>query len=376
VSIEPSSQERTFIIADDLTGACDAAVAFSSRGFNTEVLLDAKSFGSANIEVCAICTQTREISPDQAAGVIHYIAQRHDLKQYGQIFKKIDSTFRGNTFHEIRAVLDAFRDYFVVVAPAYPALGRISVDGILKVRDLTGETSIAIRDGLHASGLRPHWIAADQSAHQIEQQMLQSLRAGNRLVFCDASTDEDLQATVGAAKALQKRILWVGSAGLAHALAAELPPQSPCAERHVNGSILIFVGSDHPVTQMQVAHLRQQNAVATWPHEIAENAVILIPVECDRTTEDEIRIATANFTPQSVSCLFTTGGDTAMLVCRALGIHSLCLHEEFEPGLPRATALGGPFTGCNVILKSGGFGQTGVLSRIAKHFNHQKVAAL
>jgi D-threonate/D-erythronate kinase len=380
VWIEPSSQARTFIIADDLTGACDAAVAFSTRGFNTDVLLDAKSPGSADIEVCATCTQTRETSANRAAEAIHRIAQRHDLKQYGQIFKKIDSTFRGNTFHEIRAALDAFRDHFVVVAPAYPALGRISVDGILKIRDVAGKTSIAVRDGLHASGLRPHWISAGQSSNQIEQEMSKSLRAGNRIVFCDAATNEDLKATVGAARALQQRILWIGSAGLAHALAADLRPQGSCTERHANGSVLIFVGSNHLVTEMQVADLRKMNPAAVWPQEIAdqaspENAATIFRIERSQTTEDEIRIAVANFKPHTVSCLFMTGGDTAMLVCRALGIHSLSLHKEFEPGVPQATALGGPFTGCNVILKSGGFGRIDVLSRVVKHFSHE-VAAL
>jgi D-threonate/D-erythronate kinase len=381
VSIEPSSRPRTFIIADDLTGACDAAVAFSSRGLSTEVLLDANHPGSANVEVCGICTGTRETAVDRAVGTVHRVAQQQNLKHYDQIFKKVDSTFRGNTFHEIHAAFDAFYDYFVVVAPAYPALGRISVDGVLKVRDVTGETSIAVRDGLQATGLRPYWIAAGQPASQIEQRMLQSLKDGNRLVFCDAVTDEDLQATVRAARAMQKPILWIGSAGLAHALAANLPAQPSRVHRHRKGFLLIFVGSNHPVTQRQITDLHEQNGVPIWSSDIVdgtppENAAILFRIERGRTTEDEIRIAVARFTPQLVSCLFMTGGDTAMLVCRALGIHSLRLHEEFEPGLPQATSTGGNFAGCTIILKSGGFGQTDVLSRIAKHFSQEKVATL
>ena len=130
-----------------------------------------------------------------------------------------------------------------------------------------------------------------------------------------------------------------------------------------------------------MADLREQNAVTLWPSSILdktppENTATLFRIEWGQTTKDEIRSAVASFTPHTVSCLFMTGGNTAMLVCRALGIHSLRLHGEFEPGLPHATALGGPFTGCNIILKSGGFGQTDVLSRITKRFSHEKVAAL
>src|SRR5580658_3928883 len=89
VSIEPSSRTRIFIIADDLTGACDAAVAFSSRGASTEVFLDVEHSGSVNVDVCAICTRTREASTEQALEAIHDVAQRQDLKHYDLIFKKV-----------------------------------------------------------------------------------------------------------------------------------------------------------------------------------------------------------------------------------------------------------------------------------------------
>jgi D-threonate/D-erythronate kinase len=379
VSIEPSSRTRTFIIADDLTGACDAAVAFSHRGASTEVLLDANHYGIADIQVRAISTETREGPPERAIEIIHGIAQREDLSHYDQIFKKIDSTFRGNTLSEIRAALDVFHDYFAVLAPAYPALGRTSVDGALNIRDITGETSISLRETLLTAGLRPYWIAARQSANQIERHMLQNLQGGNRLVFCDAVTEEDLRSTVDAARATRRRILWIGSAGLAHALAADIPARKPPAEVHPKGATLIFVGSNHPVTQKQVADLQKNSAVNISQSEIPdkvqpETAAIVFRIERSQTTEAEIRSAVEKLALQPVSCLFVTGGDTAMLVCHALGIHSLRLQEEFEPGIPQGVAVGGPFTGCNIILKSGGFGQTGVLSRVAKHFSGEKVA--
>jgi uncharacterized protein YgbK (DUF1537 family) len=94
----------------------------------------------------------------------------------------------------------------------------------------------------------------------------------------------------------------------------------------------------------------------------------VVPVRRGHTTESDICSAMQGFSPQDVSCLFMTGGDTATLVCRALGIQSLQLRDEFEPGLPRGVAAGGAFAGCTVILKSGGFGETDVLCRIARTF--------
>jgi uncharacterized protein YgbK (DUF1537 family) len=349
-------------------------VSIEPSGASTLVMFDADSFEDTEAEVCAICTETRDIPAEQAVETLHRIAQRPELELYDQVFKKIDSVFRGNTFREVQAAVDAFPTRFAVIAPAYPALGRISADGMLNVRDIAGETSIPVRERLHATGLRPRWIAAGQSAQEIERQMLQSLREGVRVAFCDAVTEQDLHATVQAARALQTNILWIGSAGLAHALAADIPSRTLRAEGSAGGVLLIFAGSDHPVTQSQMAALHQQHSVLTWPAVCTDNAptAVLFHIYRGETTEDEIRTAVSSFSPQTVSCLFMTGGDTAMLVCRALGIHSLCLHDEFEPGLPQGTAVGGSFAGCNVILKSGGFGQIDVLSRIATHFCQKK----
>jgi uncharacterized protein YgbK (DUF1537 family) len=383
-SIEPPSRARTFIIADDLTGACDAAVAFSRAGVDTEVLLDMEHSVGDGPEVRAICTETRNVPVEQAIGTLQRVAHRQDLGHYEQIFKKIDSVFRGNTFHEIKATIDVFHNYLAVIAPAYPALGRTSSDGMLRVRDIAGESSIPVRERLHAIGLHPRWIAPGHSAQHIEQQMSQSLREGNRAVFCDANTAEDLQSIVRAARAMQTRIptriLWIGSAGLAHALADHLPIAEQPLEHPTDGAVLIFSGSDHPVTQRQIAALHEQHEVFIWPTvdsgKKPTDSIIVFRIERGHTTEEEIRAAVSSLMPQTISCLFLTGGDTAMLVCRALGIHSLRLHHEFEPGIPQATAEGGLFAGCTVILKSGGFGSADVLCRIAKHFNHQKEAIL
>ena len=82
------------------------------------------------------------------------------------------------------------------------------------------------------------------------------------------------------------------------------------------------------------------------------------------------------FAPHHVSCLFMTGGDTAALVCRALGIESLDLEIELAPGLPQGTAAGGRFGGCTVVLKSGGFGESSIMSRLVDQFGHRERCVL
>ena len=114
--------------------------------------------------------------------------------------------------------------------------------------------------------------------------------------------------------------------------------------------------------------LLEQHETATSSSNLEPgNEVVIVPVTLGVTTESNIRAAVAPFTASQLGCLFMTGGDTAILVCRALGIRALNLDREFEPGIPQATAIGGPFAGCTVILKSGGFGEVEVISRIASH---------
>jgi uncharacterized protein YgbK (DUF1537 family) len=372
-SIESSLRPQTLIIADDLTGACDAAVAFSSKGASTQVRLHADLISSESFDVSAVCTESRDMSAEQAVRTIHHVAETLDSKPYDQIFKKIDSTFRGNTFSEIQATLDAFKNYFAIVAPAYPALGRTVTGGMLMISDITGETAVRLRERFDEIGLPFHWIPAGQNPQQIKQKMLRSLRSGHRMIFCDAVTNEDLHAAVCAAKALPQKILWVGSAGLADALAADLPAKPLRRKIHAGGPVLFFVGSNHPVTQKQVSALREQHASLLPPCGASkEDAPLFLRIEHDQTTEEEIRAAVSNYASQTVSCLFMTGGDTAMLVCRALGIRTLCLHHEFEPGVPQAIATGGSFDGCTVILKSGGFGQTDILNRVVRNFSQKR----
>ena len=96
--------------------------------------------------------------------------------------------------------------------------------------------------------------------------------------------------------------------------------------------------------------------------------IFLVPVKRGITTELDISSALKWIRPNNISCLFMTGGDTAILVCRALGIQGLQLQDEFAPGLPRGLALGGTLAGSPVILKSGGFGETDVLCRIVEAY--------
>jgi uncharacterized protein YgbK (DUF1537 family) len=55
--------------------------------------------------------------------------------------------------------------------------------------------------------------------------------------------------------------------------------------------------------------------------------------------------------------LFLTGGETALAVCRALGVTGIDILGELEAGIPWGRLAGGVAPGLQVVTKAGGFGR-------------------
>ena len=370
-------------MADDLTGACDAAVAFADRGLRTRVVLTGMSKDDESAEVYALSTGSRDLPVEEAIQRLSELAASPEIVGFQCLFKKVDSVFRGNTAHEIAAAVRLFGTDLAVVAPAYPVLGRISLNGVIHVRDLDGERHVQAVEALRSAGLEPDFVAARGSPEILEAEMLKTAhRNRNGVVYCDAVDEADLEEVVQAAGRLRLRVLWIGSGGLAHAVAATRPMHAAPAASSTVGTVLIFAGSDHPVSLHQLHHLRERGDIVCWspgslrPEGVASTGAVVIPVDCGSTAEREIADLARRFDPHDVSCLFMTGGDTAALVCRALGIESLDLQTEFAPGLPQCAAAGGPFGGRTVVLKSGGFGDADTISRIVDQFARRERCVL
>ena len=347
---------RLIILADDLTGACDVAVAFTAMYDPVRVQINGESPEPAGIQ--AITTESRDLAVIQAEARIRNVAER--LPAAAELFKKVDSIFRGNTIAEIAATLRYTRYDLAILAPAYPLLGRTVRAGVLHIRDSVGGRTLPLIELLAKCGCSPDVLPAGLSLEALASAMRNNLSDSTLALLCDATSQYDLEHLVRAARSLGKRILWIGSGGLAHALAGELPRLKPKATLHPRpGHTIFFIGSPHPVTRMQVEHLRCTTCITEYrvisTHSLATDQ--LIPIMLGETSADEIRRAVAEHNPTRIGCLFMTGGDTAHFVCRALGIGALRLEREYAPGVPLAIAEGGPFDGVSVVLKSGGFGE-------------------
>ncbi len=346
--MSPTTSLECLLIADDLTGACDAAVHFARRGYRTQVHLDSDS---EETSVLAISTESRHLSAAELRRVMDDLAQRLPVARARILFKKIDSTLRGNVGAEIAAALTAFGCETAVITPAFPAMGRTVEGGYLRVEGAE-PIDLAARLGLEAC------------AHVQPSTVHAAIEDGARFISVDATCDRDLDAIAAEALASGRRILWAGSAGLASALARTLPwggPPGPgcplgTAPRPAS-SVLFCIGSDHPVT---VEQQRRLLALGRGEH-------VVLNLSVRQTSVERVRELVGN-AAGAATALVLSGGDTASLVCRALGVHRIELEDEIVPGIPWGRLSGGAFDQSRVATKSGGFGAPHALIQVADFF--------
>ncbi len=329
--------ERVVLLADDLTGACDAAAAFIRTGRAVRVWLGAAASFPASEPVQAFNTDSRSLSPAKASRIVARTAAALASDPQTLLFKKIDSAARGPFAAEILAAHRAFGSRAVLLAPAFPAAGRTVRNGILEIQDAVGQRKLVDIASLfppsqrNLIGLvsRPEELAA-------------ALDSGKSVLLCDSSTQSDLEAVVRAAEKFSG-LLFAGSAGLAQALASHDTRRVKSVQPPFATRTLIVAGSDHPVTKLQLETLRN----------IDSNSVQVLRTRYNSRDRARILAAFRTFAPQA---LILTGGDTALLAANTLGAHSFILQGELAPGIPWGIVQGGMAEGCIVITKSGGFG--------------------
>jgi uncharacterized protein YgbK (DUF1537 family) len=364
------------VVADDLTGAADSAVAFARRGVPTRVTFDLPS-APEGTEVVAVDTDTRRAHPaDAARAVTDAVAAARPARV---TFKKIDSTLRGNIAAETGAVLRGADAALALCAPAFPGTGRTTVDGVQYAHgERIGDVQHAFA-GVPVTGVR---LAAVR-AGELAERLARAATDGIRVVVVDAETDADLTIAARTAIALPTRIVWVGSGGLAAALARTLVPDPrPVSHPRIAGPVLVVVGSSTPQAAAQAAAVRSTGAcevafpavqllagdlAALAPfarrvgRRLAEQTDVLVTIEDGhrippgggRPVVAALAQALAAVEPVPAG-LVVTGGETARLLTAALGATGLALTGELQAGVVVGRLVGN--VTFPVVTKAGAFG--------------------
>jgi uncharacterized protein YgbK (DUF1537 family) len=404
------------IIADDLSGAADCAIAFASAGLSTVVTLDA-SHDTGDASVVAIDTDTRRLSASQAAERTLMACQT--LRKPAQrLYKKIDSTLRGNWAAEV-ASLQSLAG-LAIVAPAFPATGRTTVEGKVLVNGQPLEStdtwklehadrSADIAALLEGAGLRTAKLGLSTlrgDAAALARHIVEIAGGDTQALIVDAQTTEDLQALATVTMSIDESLFWVGSGGLAREIAG-LPAmtknaaQSPESVREKHAPTLVLVGSLSGVSERQCAMLKERASIgelvvppavlrqgkahadwAGWEIRIGEylrrGDDLLLRIGRDEAFDpaEGARLSTllaAMVRPHfsHVGGLVATGGETARAMLGAVGIGSLQLLCEIEAGV----AFGRPISSREghrpgVVTKAGAFGTDHALYAAWLHMNN------
>jgi uncharacterized protein YgbK (DUF1537 family) len=358
------------IIADDLTGALDAAAPFAAAGGPLPVLWDAART-SGHGGSFALDTESREAGADGLATALPEIAAARIA------FKKIDSLLRGRTVQEIALCLGRGVFASAVIAPAFPAQQRITRGGRQHWRKSPDEPWQTVACEL-ASELRAEGVDLRSAASA-------GALGGRGFFLCDAEEEADLHALIEAGRGLDGPLLWIGTAGLARALAG--PGAAPTLTQ-MPRPLLMVVGSHHPVSLAQVEALAAHHARAVitlpmWGD--AGEALGLLERRLERHGWATLVLAVPDGTGARVAApwfeevleqaasrlappasLIVTGGATLMQLVRALGAEALEVEGELLPGIPLSIMQGGRWPGTMVVSKSGAFGERELLAGLVE----------
>ncbi|SEM92404.1 Uncharacterized conserved protein YgbK, DUF1537 family [Loktanella fryxellensis] len=333
---------RILIIADDLTGALDSAVAFAGAGRRVVVV---RTPGDVAVEgqgacVLAVNTGSRDRDVTDAAARVRQALATLDPAAFAVVLKKVDSRLKGHIAAESQVVRDWMGAAQVIACPAIPQMGRVVRNGLLQGTGVA--TPVQVADICGAGTLAPN-----------------------------AVSDADLDAIVTDA---DERTLWVGARGLAFALARYAGiTQGDAAD--VAAPVMIANGSRDPITLAQVAGTRGSAFFVAAPDGSASG---------DARTDGPLVLsmtdggggltgaqAAAAFAATTVAVarrmrpatLLLCGGESADATLDRLGVRSLHVMAEVRPGLPLCL-IDTDWGRVRIVTKSGGFGAAGLLAEI------------
>jgi uncharacterized protein YgbK (DUF1537 family) len=375
------------LIADDLTGACDAGALFTGRG-PVSVVLGQGAVDAARV-VVALDTESRALPPGEARRLVRATAERLGTRlSESVLFKKIDSTLRGPVGDEIDALHEASGRRISLVCPAFPDQGRTVVQGLLRIGDTPAHRSAVGLDPAYPTGTSHVSEILSRGASQpIRHIALDRVRAGSAclldalatarggIVSADAETNADLDAL--AAVATSPDIMLAGSAGLARAVAARLGHDGPAVTLPRGRGWLIVVGSLHPASRAQLASLEATGvAGAVVDSERAPDLAVIgkalraglpaflatvtrgcpTPDERSRTAAALARACAHVLAECRPDLVAVTGGETAWALLGALGVDHLELSGAPASGLALGEVVAAGFPRLALLTKAGGFG--------------------
>lgn len=389
---------RLAVIADDITGASDCGGQLIHYGLDVSVILKNNFKSLGNRDAVIFNTDSRSISENEAYEKVKDICERVKEESFDVVYKKIDSTMRGNIGQEINAVYDVFHPDFVFIAPAFPKTGRQVIDGIhflngkqLHETEVAKDPKTPVTDSQIARLIQKqakrevgHLSYKDlEKGYESVLNCLENFKLNNiKYITVDSVNESHLECLASMVNKTNFSIIWVGSAGLMNYLpqAYGLERKSSVASVPPTGEpVLLVVGSVSAIGRKQLEQLLLDPSVVGL--EMKSTEVILDnegrTQELNRLKKEAVEafsqkknialfssnevieaqkigqengyntIQVSNIIAKllgelslelinylDIQYLFLTGGDTAYQVLEQLQTNEFHLFDEVEPGIP------------------------------------------
>lgn len=418
------------VLADDYTGSNDTGVQFAKRGLKTVVLTRTgdveRAVGEADVVV--VDTESRADPGEWAYVKALEAAKAMRDVGVGLVYKKIDSTMRGNIGPELEAIMDTFDLSMAVIAPAYPKNGRITVGGFhllhqtpLERTEIANDPRCPVRES-HVPTLIQEQTRRKvghislskvmEGAEPLLEEIMNYRERGNEMIVIDAATQDDLKTIAKAAASFGVSCVTCGCAGLAE----EVPEAFGLVKERMEEAVgvVVIAGSVSGVTMRQISRAEERlgsrvielnlpEALKEEGRAMEVNAALEEAeralaggkdvVVCLARSKESVaktrlwmrdlgigyeeladvgltslgEIASSVAGDERLVGMVLTGGDTAIRVCEALGVTMTEIEEEVLPGIPIVRIVGGRHEGMRVATKAGAFGDEEALVEIIQH---------
>ena len=271
---------KLLILADDFTGALDTGVQFSGKGIRTQVVVSSHWVEpDSDCDVMVIDVETRHVPKEKAYEIVYDVCQQAVKYGIRCFYKKTDSALRGNVGSELQAAADAVLKKNIVFVPAFPAMRRITVDGVHYIDGIPVKESVFGQDPfepvmydrvdelLRATGYRGGVIGVSKAERKLqtaedwktqaseERRQKAAEAAKQQLFLYDAETDADLDEIAEAVSKKSDIPILAGCAGFAAKLPELLKlPVKESGDVKLKENLVFLCGSVNPITKSQIVY--------------------------------------------------------------------------------------------------------------------------
>lgn len=317
---------------------------FVSRGLKTYLScsMDNLQMPPEDAEVWIINTGSRSLAPKDAASRVKKALQALKEFKVDYIYKKIDSTLRGNIGSELEASLAEMQLDSIPLCAAFPEMGRTTVDG---VHYIGGKI---ITDTQYAKDTNTPVKEAD-----INKLLASQMESPEKINVQDASSPSDMVNICRRGRGS----FFAGAAAYAGSLADTwmASKRSPEPVVFSPAPVLIVSGSLNPLTRQQINYYKKAvedsgsgDMIITTPSRKQSGAL-------KKTVRRAKKIFSKSFTRALL-----TGGETAEEFLKELGVDNMEIISSPMIGISLAA-----YEDYLFILKPGGFGKKDILVKLS-----------